>query len=100
MVRRAKRVRTRLFESLHSPLLARASLRWGAIPVCQQLRARQSAPARHAQTALSQAGQLSKTHNSQLPNRRAAASFLRLGPKRPDPTYHRVRQLCARGRFR
>src|SRR5579875_1135061 len=30
--------------------------------------------------------QHSKTHSSQLPNRRAAASFLRLGPKRPGST--------------
>ena len=43
MARRAKRVRTRLFEYLHSPLLARASLRLEAIPAWQQLRARQSA---------------------------------------------------------
>ena len=43
MARRAKRVRTRLFEYLHSPLLARASLRLEAIPAWQQLRARHSA---------------------------------------------------------
>ncbi len=41
-----------------------------------------------------------KTHNSQLPNRRAAASFLRLGPKRPGPDRLSLVGLYLPGRFR
>jgi hypothetical protein len=44
-----------------------------------------------------EAGQRSKTHNGGMPNRRAAASFLRLDPKRPRLDHYHFVQVFSVG---